>query len=162
MAVACPSAADAAAVLPSMPPEAPSPPPSPSLSPTHIFKRGDDLRQDLVTLMLLGQMNVLWRERGSRAFTCTYRIWLTGESAGFIEALPNAKPVKRCADFTYSEALHSSAVGAFTAGFVLGLADRHQDNMLLAGPRQVKLRATLRAMRTVTVTVTVRLRPRNG
>ena len=38
--------------------------------------------------------------------------------------------------FAYSQTLHDSAVGAFTAGFVLGIADRHQDNMLLCGARR--------------------------
>ena len=55
--------------------------------------------------------------------------------AGFVEALPNARPVAGC-EFVYSSQLHHSAAGAFTAGFVLGLADRHQDNMLLCGARR--------------------------
>lgn len=98
-----------------------------------IFKCGDNLSQDLVTMVLLRQMNVLWHEAGASAFVRTYRVWPTGERTGFIEALPNARPVRDC-EFAYSSVLHHSAVGAFTAGFVLGLADRHQDNMLLVGP----------------------------
>ena len=98
-----------------------------------IFKRGDSLWQDLGTLLLLREMNVLWGEAGAPAFVQTYRVWPTGERAGFIEVLQNATPV-RDAEFAYSSSLHNSAVGAFTAGLVLGLADRHQDNMLLVGP----------------------------
>lgn len=102
----------------------------------YIFKKGDDLMQDVLVLMMLDEMNVLWREAGSQAFASTYSVVPTGERSGFIELLPNAISVKAVAEFKYSPSLHNSAVGAFIGGFVLGLADRHQDNMLLVGPAQ--------------------------
>ena len=88
--------------------------------------RGDDLWQDVLTLALLGEMNAAWRAAGCGAFTCVYPVLPTGPRVGFIELLPNAKPVTAVADFAYSPTLHQSAVGAFMSGFVLGLADRHQ------------------------------------
>jgi len=117
---------------------------SPRLSPSagravtarYLYKRGDNLFQDVLVLMLLDEMNALWRAAGSAAFTLTYAVVPTAERAGFIELLPEAVPIKAVPDFTYSRALHHSAAGAFIAGFVLGLADRHQDNMLLVGPRR--------------------------
>ena len=102
----------------------------------YIFKRGDDLMQDVLVLMMLSEINLMWRESGASAFTLTYNVVPSGERSGFIEVLPNATPIKRVSDFRYSKQLHASAVGAFIAGFVLGLADRHQDNMLLVGPDQ--------------------------
>ena len=98
------------------------------------FKVGDDLRQDQASMLLLCEMNAIWASAGARCFTCTYRIYPTDDRAGFFEALSNAVPVRDVGEFTYSRLLHDSAVGAFTAGFVLGLADRHQDNMLVCGP----------------------------
>ena len=72
----------------------------------------------------------MWRAAGVHCRCHTYRVIPTGQQSGYIEALENALPVLG-ADFSYSRRLHDSAVGAFAAGFVLGLGDRHQDNMLL-------------------------------
>jgi hypothetical protein len=102
----------------------------------YFFKMGDDLRQDQATMLLLREMNAIWADAGAPCFTCTYDIFPTSDRTGFIEALSNAIAVKDVEFFTYSRELHDSAVGAFTAGFVLGLADRHQDNMLLCGPNR--------------------------
>ena len=102
----------------------------------YFFKMGDDLRQDQATMLLLREMNAIWADAGAPCFTCTYDIFPTSERTGFIEALSNAIAVKDVESFTYSRELHDSAVGAFTAGFILGLADRHQDNMLLCGPNR--------------------------
>ena len=44
--------------------------------------------------------------------------------------------MREAGEFAFSRALLHSAVGAFISGFVLGLADRHQDNMLLCGPQR--------------------------
>ena len=103
---------------------------------TWIFKVGDDLTVDVATHLLLRQMNVLWRAAGMKCFVRSYRVYPTAERAGFIEALPNALPVREAGEFAFSRALLHSAVGAFISGFVLGLADRHQDNMLLCGPQR--------------------------
>ena len=53
------------------------------------------------------------------------------ESAGFLECLPDAMPVSKVSTFSYSPLLHASCVGSMVASYVLGLADRHGDNMLL-------------------------------
>ena len=55
------------------------------------------------------------------------------DQAGFLECLPKAEPIAKVRTFTYSHVLHASCVGSMVAAFVLGLADRHQDNMLLVG-----------------------------
>jgi len=103
------------------------------------FKVGDDLRQDLAALLLLDEANALWRAAGLRCSTRTYRVVPTSARphCGFIECLDNAVPIAHesgVGAFVWSRTLHDSAIGAFTAGFVLGLGDRHQDNMLLCGP----------------------------
>ncbi|KAL1521910.1 hypothetical protein AB1Y20_021560 [Prymnesium parvum] len=103
------------------------------LPPLVFFKLGDSLVQDQATLLLLSQMNQIWQAAGATCFTRVYRVCPTAERAGFIEALEDALPVLAVSSFVYSRSLHDSAVGAFTAGFILGLADRHQENMLLCG-----------------------------
>ena len=65
------------------------------------------------------QANELWRAAGARCRCHTYRVIPTGARTGYIEALENAIPILG-ADFTYSRRLHDSAVGALTAGCVLG------------------------------------------
>ena len=116
-----------------------TPRPRPRELPERFFyKEGDDLLQDVGTTLLLHEMNAAWAVAGTRYFTPVYGVYplseISGEivpSAGFIECLPSATPVFQVDAFEYSEALHNSCVGSMVASFVLGLADRHKDNMLL-------------------------------
>ena len=125
-------------------PQAPaSPPPAPSLSPLTapslptrwFYKEGDDLLQDVGTTMLLHEMNVAWAAAGAPFFTPVYAVYPLREleSAGFLECLPDAQPVSSVKAFEWSRTLHNSCVGSMVASYALGLADRHQDNMMLLG-----------------------------
>ena len=87
--------------------------------------------------MLLHEMNVAWAVSGAPYFTPVYAVHphATRARAGYLECLPAATPISQVAALPYSRALHASGVGSMVAGYVLGLADRHQDNMLLLGGR---------------------------
>ena len=50
-----------------------------------MFKVGDDLRQDLLTLQLLRIMDKLWRAEGLDLFLTTFLCLPTGPDEGFIE-----------------------------------------------------------------------------
>ena len=97
------------------------------------YKEGDDLLQDVGTTMLLHEMNAYWAAEGCDWFTPVYAVYPLPDlpSAGFLECLPRAQPVASVDTFRYSRCLHTSCVGSMVACYVLGLADRHQDNMLL-------------------------------
>ena len=59
-----------------------------------MFKMGDDLRQDQLTLQILTVMNDLWRqtENGSLNFhVSNYGCISTGDEMGFLEMVPNAE-----------------------------------------------------------------------
>ena len=64
-----------------------------------------------------------------------YRVYLIAERAGFIEALPNALPVREAGGCLLARVAPLGG-GRVHLDFVPGLADRHQDNMLLCGPQR--------------------------
>jgi len=99
------------------------------------YKEGDDLLQDVATSLLLHELNVAWDVGGAGFFTPVYGVYPLAHlaAAGFLECLPDAQPVGRVERLEYSAELHASCVGGMVASHVLGLADRHQDNMLLLG-----------------------------
>ena len=55
-----------------------------------IFKTGDDLRQDQLTLQLLRSMDALWRARGLDLRMSPYGCVATARHQGFIEVVPSA------------------------------------------------------------------------
>ena len=56
-----------------------------------IFKDGDDLRQDVLTLQLLNIMDKLWKQNGCHLYLTSYKCVATGEDCGFIEVVLNSK-----------------------------------------------------------------------
>jgi len=58
-----------------------------------IFKAGDDIRQDTVTLQLLRSMNAMWREEGVPVILTTYRCAPTWDMGGLVEVVTNAATV---------------------------------------------------------------------
>jgi len=52
-----------------------------------IFKSGDDLRQDLLTLQMLGIMDKLWKKEGLDLCLTPYRCVATGDEMGMIETV---------------------------------------------------------------------------
>jgi phosphatidylinositol-4,5-bisphosphate 3-kinase len=125
-----------------------------------IFKAGDDLRQDLLTLQLLRVMDKLWKSQGKLDLHMQpYGCVCTGDMVGMIEVVLNSSTVAQIqagkggvgaaltsdtplADWllennkkeTYPQCVNNfilSCAGYCTATFVLGIGDRHNDNIML-------------------------------
>ena len=52
-----------------------------------IFKSGDDLRQDLLTLQMLGIMDKIWKKEGLDLCLTPYKCIATGNGMGMIETV---------------------------------------------------------------------------
>ena len=52
-----------------------------------IFKSGDDLRQDLLTLQMLGIMDKLWKKEGLDLSLTPYKCIANGDEIGMIETV---------------------------------------------------------------------------
>lgn len=121
-----------------------------------IFKHGDDLRQDMMVLRLITVMDMIWKYSCHDYRMIKYGCLAMGEEIGMIEVVKNAKTVndvrKNLKATALNEWLHnenrerfSEAVKTFTyscagycvASFVLGLKDRHPDNIMITKRGQV-------------------------
>jgi phosphatidylinositol-4,5-bisphosphate 3-kinase catalytic subunit alpha/beta/delta len=124
-----------------------------------IFKAGDDLRQDILVMQMISLMDSYWKRDGMDLYMTTYGCVATGPSEGIIEVVPNATTVARiqkefggaAAAFSkeplarwlqtvnpgvrdLSEAVDHFAMslaGFCVASFLLGFADRHNDNIMI-------------------------------
>ncbi|XP_043240544.1 phosphatidylinositol 4,5-bisphosphate 3-kinase catalytic subunit alpha isoform-like [Amphibalanus amphitrite] len=124
-----------------------------------IFKYGDDLRQDMLTLQVIKIMDHTWDQEGLDLRMMPYSCLATGSMMGMIEVVRNAKTVYRIqreasklaaiqVDSSQLHkwirdqnqgALYDAAVDTFTrscagycvATFVLGIGDRHPDNIMV-------------------------------
>ena len=124
-----------------------------------IFKAGDDLRQDMLTLQMMRIMDKLWKKNHLDLCMNVYDCVSTGNEIGMIEVVMNAEttsgimksaggvaanfredPIANwLKDCNPSEDEYTKAVDNFTrscAGYcvatcVLGIGDRHNDNIML-------------------------------
>ncbi|XP_065178574.1 phosphatidylinositol 4,5-bisphosphate 3-kinase catalytic subunit gamma isoform-like isoform X2 [Sycon ciliatum] len=129
-----------------------------------IFKQGDDLRQDMLTLQMIKLMDKLWQDNGLDLMMLPYGCMSTGNEVGMIEVVLEAETVasiqrKRGGDIISnarasfadetlsnwlkekqsSHAEHVQAVRRFAAScagycvatYVLGIGDRHNDNIMI-------------------------------
>jgi len=119
-----------------------------SLSSSYILKQGDDLRKDGAVLKMFEFMNELWRanevvyKEGVLVEALTYKVIPMGPDVGMIEEIADCielskilslKPMLKEADnLKKYHRLIASAAGAFMASFVLGIRDRHDDNILIS------------------------------
>ena len=127
-----------------------------------IFKSGDDLRQDILTLQILQVMDRLWLEAGHDLRLNPYQVIATGVNAandgvGMIQVVMNSKTTSKiqvqygggatgafnpkCL-WTYLhehnrknfdraiENFTRSCAGYCVATFVMGIGDRHNDNIM--------------------------------
>ncbi|KAJ8935975.1 hypothetical protein NQ314_012542 [Rhamnusium bicolor] len=123
-----------------------------------IYKVGDDLQQDMLTLQMIRLMDKLWLNRGLDlkmvAFTCIP----TSKKKGMIEMVTKAETLRKIqvehgltgsfkdkpiaewlAKHNPSELEYARAVQNFTAScagycvitYILGICDRHNDNIML-------------------------------
>jgi len=58
-----------------------------------LFKQGDDLRQDQLTLQLIRVMDLIWKEDGLDLKMTPYNVTSTGEKLGMIEVVQHANTV---------------------------------------------------------------------
>jgi phosphatidylinositol-4,5-bisphosphate 3-kinase catalytic subunit alpha/beta/delta len=126
-----------------------------------IFKNGDDLRQDMLTLQMLRIMDRIWKSNGFDFRMNTYSCISMDRRLGMIEVVLNAETIANIQkekgifsataafkkgslfswlkDHNSTEELLQKACNEFTlscagycvATYVLGVADRHSDNIMV-------------------------------
>uniref|UniRef100_A0A3Q2QGT0 Phosphatidylinositol-4,5-bisphosphate 3-kinase, catalytic subunit delta n=1 Tax=Fundulus heteroclitus TaxID=8078 RepID=A0A3Q2QGT0_FUNHE len=125
-----------------------------------IFKNGDDLRQDMLTLQMIRLMENLWKKEGLDLRMIPYCCLSTGNKMGLIEVVKNADTIANIqrnssnsaatAAFNKDALLNwlksknpgdklDQAIEEFTlscagycvATYVLGIGDRHNDNIMI-------------------------------
>ncbi|XP_018318828.1 phosphatidylinositol 4,5-bisphosphate 3-kinase catalytic subunit delta isoform [Agrilus planipennis] len=126
-----------------------------------IFKNGDDLRQDMLTLQMIRIMDKLWKQEGLDLRMNPYNCISLEHRVGMIEVVLNAETIANIQkekgmfsatsafrkgsllawlkDHNRSEAALKKAINEFTlscagycvATYVLGVADRHSDNIMV-------------------------------
>jgi phosphatidylinositol-4,5-bisphosphate 3-kinase len=85
-----------------------------------IFKSGDDLRQDMLTLQLIRIMDKLWKQNGMDLKLNPYGCISTGNEVGMIEVVLNSM----------TTASITRTAGGATAAFREGLFSRHSSTQL--------------------------------
>jgi phosphatidylinositol-4,5-bisphosphate 3-kinase len=125
-----------------------------------IFKSGDDLRQDMLTLQMMRLMEGLWQNAGLDLRMSCYGCIATGDGVGMIEVVLNAETTAHIhiqaggasaalfksdplanwirshnpKDEDYRTAVDNfmrSCAGYCVATYVLGIGDRHNDNVMI-------------------------------
>lgn len=130
-----------------------------------IFKNGDDLRQDMLTLQMLRVMDKIWKSHGYDFRMNPYSCVSTEHRLGMIEIVSNAEtianiqkergmfsatsPFKKGSLYAWlkdhnpddlDKAIREftlSCAGYCVATYVLGVADRHSDNIMVKKTGQV-------------------------
>ncbi|KAG3072352.1 hypothetical protein PI125_g22539 [Phytophthora idaei] len=124
-----------------------------------MFKAGDDVRQDCLTLQLIRLMDEMWREEGLDLAMEPYKCVATSPMTGILQIVPNSVTTadvhKRggimgsfkdpiFADWIHANnpdaKSHTLAINLFTrscagycvATYVLGIGDRHNDNIMIS------------------------------
>ena len=122
-----------------------------------LFKAGDDLRMDIVTLQLFKIMQTLWYNNQLFLKMSIYNVISTGDMEGMLEIVTNSSTVaqihkdqggsfqsfkkdsiknwiennKVCNEEEYVNNFLLTNVAYCCATFVLGIGDRHSDNIML-------------------------------
>uniref|UniRef100_A0A803SS60 phosphatidylinositol-4,5-bisphosphate 3-kinase n=1 Tax=Anolis carolinensis TaxID=28377 RepID=A0A803SS60_ANOCA len=125
-----------------------------------IFKNGDDLRQDMLTLQMIQLMDILWKKEGLDLRMTPYGCLSTGDKTGLIEVVMDSDTIANIqlnksnmaatAAFNKDALLNwlksknpgdaldraieeftLSCAGYCVATYVLGIGDRHSDNIMI-------------------------------
>eukprot|EP01129_Flabellula_baltica_P014581 TRINITY_DN7014_c0_g1_i1.p1 TRINITY_DN7014_c0_g1~~TRINITY_DN7014_c0_g1_i1.p1 ORF type:complete len:602 (-),score=118.32 TRINITY_DN7014_c0_g1_i1:968-2659(-) len=118
----------------------------PEIPPSRIVFKDDDLRPDLMVENLFEVFNFLWRISGLpiEPVLITFKVVPGGESFGLMEFVEDSKSIR---DFDFSsldnltdsedrEVFLATAAGGFVGAFILGIRDRHKDNLMVKGTNQ--------------------------
>jgi len=125
---------------------------------TVMFKCGDDLRQDVLTLQMIRIMEKLWTRAGYQLGLSPYGVIATGEEIGLVEIVLGAETTasinreagggrsvlvkdtlskwlqKHNTGDEYKKAVERfalSCAGYCVATYVIGIGDRHNDNIMM-------------------------------
>jgi hypothetical protein len=124
-----------------------------------LFKFGDDLRQDALTLQMFSIMDRIWKREGLDMKMSLYKCLPTGLNMGMIEVVPHAETTARIQkeaggimgafkqtplsnwlkSYNTEPAMLEDAISNFTrscaaycvATYVIGVGDRHNDNIMV-------------------------------
>jgi len=119
---------------------------APEVDPRIISKKGDNLFQDLCCQVVFRCLNVIWEttpdvfaSKWDVPFIHTYEVFPTAENEGFMEVVNNVIPFKDFDWLSWEKQrtaikvanMINSAAGAYIGGYILGVRDRHWDNILI-------------------------------
>ncbi len=90
-----------------------------------MYKRGDDLRQDRLTLQLLRVMDLLWKDAGFDFRLNIYRCVATDSGEGFIEVVQSAETL---CSIQMAQADSYKATAAFRKGLLLAWLRTHNQS----------------------------------
>ena len=123
-----------------------------------MFKKGDDLRMDMVTIQIFKSMKNIWFENKLNLKMSLYKVLCTGYNTGMLEIVTNSETLANIqktkggiirtffspnwlSNWVYEnckvpkrdvkENFLLSCVAYCIATFVLGIGDRHNDNIML-------------------------------
>lgn len=123
-----------------------------------IFKVGDDLRQDMLVIQMIRLMDKLWLKEGLDLKVVTFSVVPTGDKIGIIELVKDAETLRKIqteygvtgsfkdrpiaewlakqnpSQLEYQRAVENftaSCAGYCVATYILGICDRHNDNIML-------------------------------
>jgi len=125
-----------------------------------LFKVGDDIRQDVLTLQMMRMMDMIWKRQGIDLRMQLYHAVATGDSVGMIEVVLDSETTANIAkerggasaviaESTVRDWLAEknptpeamanavetfilSCAGYCVATYVLGIGDRHSDNVMVS------------------------------
>jgi phosphatidylinositol-4-phosphate 3-kinase len=123
-----------------------------------MFKVGDDLRQDMLTMQMIRIMDRLWLKAGLDLKIITFACLATGPKKGMVELITESETLRKIqvqtgvtgsfkdrtikewlqghnpTELEYQKAVDNftrSCAGYCVATYILGVCDRHNDNIML-------------------------------
>ena len=120
------------------------------LKPDVLAKQGDDLRADASVTSVSKLCECIWADApiewslGVPPTVCAYDVLVTAPDAGYLEMVPGTNFLKLSEkkggktgwEDVDVRKMASSLVGSYVVNFILGVRDRHEDNMMVVGDLQ--------------------------